>query len=325
MVDFKFMAISHQALPIFLRGMCGAIFLFALVACEKAPPETRSDPALLQRAMELQRQVYDLEKEMLTLEQDANQAAPLREQLAGVITEMETAKLQKEKIETEFNSLQRDYKELIDQLGPINELLTSYENQLREALKGEALGDVELRDGRIIREAVVASVGEDWVALKHKDGQSNFEFNLLPDYLQRKFSFRPSMVTADSLIAQKPITPESSKPTFSPEDAAKAMHEAMALERERTRQKLQDGYRSEIAKVTQEIGNLRAGLKRLEQEKSAKRAEMNRPRKIKIAEADKKKAIGAFDFRISQAKREIAQREARLSALRSMLEPEDKG
>lgn len=319
------MKIPSKKSPFFHRLIAAAlgVLLAGISGCQKSepPPPAATDTALLQRAMDLQRQVYALEIEKQKFQQDASQAESLRKQFAEEITEFERAKLERDKIKQDFASLDRDYKELIEQLKPINELLTKYENQLRQNLKGEELGNVELRDGRILESAFVEKVAAEWVSLKHSAGISNIDFNMLPDNLQRKFSFRPAMVSTDSLMAQEPVTRESTKPVFSPEDAAKAMHEAMAAERENTHRKQQTEYREKIANLTEEIGNYKALVSRISKERSAKRSEMGRSRKIKISQADKDKAMRGYDYRIQQAEREVMAREAKLSALKSMLAP----
>ncbi len=297
--------------------VCG--FMLAGCGDDKLPPQ--SDPALLQRAMELQRKVYALEQENQTLTQDASQAESLRQQFAENITEFERAKLERDKVRDDFDSLQRDYDELVSQLKPINELLENYEAQLRTNLEGEPLGDVELRDGRVLKSCIVEKVGNDWASLKHDQGVTNIEFNILPDYLQRKFSFRPAMVSGDSLVAQKPVENKSTRPTFSREDAANAMQEAMAAERKMAKQKQQDGYRAEILKLTGDIGRLKGNLKVLADQRADARREANRSRKIKLSKADQEKAVSGFDFKIQQTQREILAREARVTALKSMLEP----
>lgn len=298
-------------------------FIFAgTVACQKSePPPPATDTALLQRAMDLQRQVYALEVEKQKFQQDASQAESLRTQFAEQITEFERAKLERDKIKQDFASLDRDYRELIEQLKPINDLLTKYEGQLRQNLQGEDLGNVELRDGRVLESAIVEKVAAEWVSLKHSAGMSNIDFNMLPDHLQRKFSFRPAMVSTDSLMAQQPIKKESTKPVFSPQDAAKAMHEAMAAERERTHQKQQAEYRTAIAALTEEIAKYKAVISMTAKDRSKKRAEMGQSRRIKISQADKDKAMRFFDYKIEQAQREILSREAKLSALKTMLAP----
>ena len=299
------------------------VLLAGLSGCQKSeplpPPST--DTALLQRAMDLQRQVYALEIEKQKFQQDASQAESLRKRFAEEITEFERAKLERDQIKQDFASLDRDYKELIEQLKPINDLLTKYENQLRQNLKGEGIGNVELRDGRILESAIVEKVAPEWVSLRHSAGISNIDFNMLPDNLQRKFSFRPAMVSTDSLMAQQPVTKKSTKPVFKPEDAAKAMHEAMKAERENTHRRQQSEYRENIAKLIEEIEKYEALVSKISKERSAKRADLNRSRKIKIAQADKDKAMRSYDYKIQQAQREVMAREAKLSALKSMLVP----
>ncbi|NNE94152.1 MAG: hypothetical protein HKN23_21095 [Verrucomicrobiales bacterium] len=282
---------------------------------------TRTDPVLVERAMDLQKEVYQLQKEKALLEEDAAKAQALAKQIAEMVTEYERAKLERDQIKGEFESLQTDYDELIAQLKPIDDLLTQYEKKLRDHLVGEKLGNVELRDGRVLSSVRVEEVATGWVKLKHSDGISNIEFQLLPEHLQRKFSFRPSMVTTDSLIAQTPVEENTEPPKeVSLEDAAKMMQEAMAAERERTKVRQQENYRKEIATLTEEIKLLESQISQLGKQRSAARAEVTKGRKIKISKADQEKATAHFDYKINQARREIVQRKARIEAVKTMLD-----
>lgn len=214
----------------------------------------------------------------------------------------------------EYQSLLKDYAQLEASIAPLAERLKASMAAHRKELIGIKLENIELTNGREIKQCEVAEITNEAMRLKFTGGLIWVKYAELPPELQERFFFDPLLISSKALLSKNPDTPKKD-PTTTRDNkrSSSPMEEAFAERHRKEMEQHKLSVEKRISSLKKELTGYKKRLEKLNIDRSNLTEKVNQKGGIKISAADRNKAFNSIDIDIGKMKSAIKATETRIT------------